>query len=299
MSNFNEAISLSRIIGIVVAIIFLWILLIPLWQFPGEFESFAAVQDYAELKTIPSGKNVSQELIESRATADQNNDSRYGYNEVYISSLAYTTRTILVDQRQLPHTPIASIWGAFAYQQVHFSDLFIRVFATRLAYLLLLVAFVALCSVVAIKIFPHEPRLQAVTSLLIGLNPYIIFHHRQTTGIIAFQFLCITILTFLIVWGFRRYLNRRFAVTVTLLVLYLANGVYLWQVCRQLYDAHTVVQLMNQISQYKPEFLKWPNILLWFIGDLLLVFSSLHLFINQLITNARNQRQDNLGRKYA
>jgi len=215
----------------------LWAMLIPLWHFPDEQAHFAQVQDYAELKTVPSNKDVSWEIVESTRILGTLRDeqghnlytpipgyqlplstTRYGYAEEYLKNLDPKTRVTLVKQEAPHYPPLYYMVGAFAYEQVIEQDIFTRVFVTRFISVILMACMSLAGYAVARELFPNHHQLQTAATIMISFHPMLMFVGSGVNNDILMNVICA-----LLIAKSLAILNRPFTkidiVHVTLLVV--------------------------------------------------------------------------------
>ena len=177
-----------------------WILLIPIWQYPDEQAHFAQVQDLAELGYVPAkGHDTSEEISISEKIFGTERDgfgnNRYTYHpefninysennigpyEDYIESLSESSRTNLVKKEATHNPPLYYFSGSIFYKVFGWGDLFTRVYAVRVMSAILFLATVFVAYKIALLIYKNK-ILQIVLPTLVAFKPMLIF---ASTGVL-------------------------------------------------------------------------------------------------------------------
>lgn len=131
-------------------------IIVPLWEFPDEQAHFAQVSHYVEAGFNLSGDNLSREIYFSETVLgtlrDERGNNRYTYHpdyrpaysvstigpqEAQINQIPLAWRSEMVKQEAAQYPALFYLLSALGYLAVYPSNLFIRVFATRLVSVLL------------------------------------------------------------------------------------------------------------------------------------------------------------------
>lgn len=178
-----------------------WMILIPVWQYPDEQAHFAQVQDLAELGFVPNtGPDTSLEITLSEKVLGTERDgfgnNKYTYHPEYnieysdnltgllereISNLPRSSRTDLVKRESTHNPPLYYIWTSIFYRAFYKSDLLTRVYATRLASLLLFLPMIYISSRIGQLIFSKSKILPLVLTSFVAFKPMLVF---VSTGVL-------------------------------------------------------------------------------------------------------------------
>jgi len=178
----------------------LWSILIPIWQYPDEQAHFSQVQNIAELGSVPSGLNTSQEIhlselvMGTSRTGDGNNkftynstfnikysNERNGYYERALGDLPVNMRTNLVKRESTQNPPLYYNLGAIMYKSVYKSDILTRVFAVRLLSVSFFVATVWVAFLFAKVILPKNEFFRIGLPTTVAFQPMFVF---SSTGVL-------------------------------------------------------------------------------------------------------------------
>lgn len=215
----------------------LWSFTIPVWHFPDEQAHFAEIQDYAELKTVPRGKDLSLEIYESERLLGTLRDgqgrnkytptpgyqlplsqTRYGYDELYLASMAPELRTTMVGTEAPHYPPLYYVIGSFAYQQVISGSIFDRLFVVRFVSVLLMTCLSYASLLVGRELFPRRKQLLLATMIMTSLAPMMIFVGSGVNNDILMDLVC-TLLIAKSLMIIRRPINRYDLLHFCLLVI--------------------------------------------------------------------------------
>lgn len=220
----------------------LWIILIPVWQYPDEQAHFAQVQDVAEVGHVPNEKfdtsqeiSISEKILETERDSLGNNKftyhpeyklkystNLYGPWEKVIADLNENSRKTFVKNEATQNPPIYYFLGAQIYQLFSGSNLFERVYAVRFLSLFFFLSTIAVSYHIGLSIFSKDRILSFVLAAAIAFKPMFVF---ANTGILPdslTNFLFSTVLFFslkILIFGLR-------TVYLVPIILILILGVY-------------------------------------------------------------------------
>lgn len=179
----------------------LWIVLIPIWQYPDEQAHFAQVQDITELGKVPTvGSNTSYEIALSEkilgTERDGSGNNKYTYHPEYnilysdnsiglfekeLLNLHKESRTNLVKSEATLNPPLYYFFGSIAYKLAYNGSLLDRVYAVRLMSALIFMGTVILSLKIGLIIFDKEKYLSIILPSLIAFKPMLTF---ASTGVL-------------------------------------------------------------------------------------------------------------------
>lgn len=179
----------------------LWVLVIPVWQYPDEQAHFSQVQDVAELGGVPKIGNttsseiaLSEKVLETERNIDGNNKFTYhpekklrnaigsnGLGEAAIKNLDQNTRLKLVKKEATENPPLYYFLASLVYTLFYPSNLFTRVFAIRLLSLFLFAFTLFVTYKIAKLIFGKKNLLPLFFISLVSFMPMLVF---SSTGIL-------------------------------------------------------------------------------------------------------------------
>ena len=177
-----------------------WIVLIPVWQYPDEQAHFAQVQNLAELGVSSTGKaDTSEEIAISEKIFGTERDgfgnNRYTYHpefnidysdtneglfENYIESLDKSSRANLIKKEATHNPPLYYFLGSLFYKVFDWEDLFTRVYAVRLMSAILFLTTIFISYKIALIIFKNR-LLQIILPTLVAFKPMLVF---SSTGVL-------------------------------------------------------------------------------------------------------------------
>lgn len=178
-----------------------WIVLIPVWQYPDEQAHFAQVQNIAEIGFIPQkGLDTSEEISLSEKILSTERDGQgnnkftyhpeyklaftnsiFGPNEMALISLPKKARTQMVKNESTHNPPAYYFLSSFFYRIVNNADLLTRVYAIRLFSLFLFTLNILTSNKIGKLLFEKNQLLVLTFTSLIAFNPMLIF---SSTGIL-------------------------------------------------------------------------------------------------------------------
>ena len=178
-----------------------WMILIPVWQYPDEQAHFAQVQDLAELGYVPTGSNntsheiaLSENILGTSRDVSGNNkftyhpeykidysNNLYGLYESTLINLPKSARTTLVKYESTQNPPLYYVWASIFYRAFYKSDLFTRVYAARLASLLLFLPMICISFRIGHLIFSKSKILPLVLTSFVAFKPMLVF---ASTGVL-------------------------------------------------------------------------------------------------------------------
>lgn len=174
----------------------LWIVFIPMWQFPDEQAHFAQVQNTAENTPInpPNGFTTSKEIdisefyLGTKRDSFGNNKFTYhpDFNLDYSSSLIGPYEEIFkrfpskfrkekVSNEATAYPPLYYKIASLAYRTVYSQDLITRVFVSRLINLCLFLLFVYFVYLIGKLLLPESTIFAWVLTILVGFHPMLSF----------------------------------------------------------------------------------------------------------------------------
>ena len=138
-----------------------WIITIPIWQYPDEQAHFSQVQNLAEIGKVPTLINTSYEISKSEeilgTKRDNQGNNKYTYRPQYrtqysnstigpqekeISNLPKSSRLELVKEESTNNPPLYYKIASLGYKLFNNSDLFTRVYIARITSLIFFLALV-------------------------------------------------------------------------------------------------------------------------------------------------------------
>lgn len=180
--------------------IFLWITIIPIWQYPDEQAHFAQVQDIAEIGDAPINSfdtsneiSLSEKYLDTERNSYGNNKFTYhpeykinysnnneGPFEKIINNLDITQRTNLVKNEATHNPPLYHHFGVLAYKSVYQSNLFARVMAVRIMSGLLFIITVYLSFRFSKLLFSNDIK-TLILPTIVAFKPMLVF---SSTGVL-------------------------------------------------------------------------------------------------------------------
>lgn len=196
-------IRLSLFLSIILGGIF-WLILIPLWQTPDEQAHFAQVAFLSEKGRNPGGGVldtseeifVSEQLLGTKRDNVGNNkftfhpeykieytDSLIGKYEASIAGLAKTdAQKKFVYEEATRYPMLYYIPATWIYKFLYSEDIFTRVFAVRIWSLVLFILNVFIIYRISKLIFSKQQLSALITTMLVGLQPMMIFSNIGVTS---------------------------------------------------------------------------------------------------------------------
>ena len=170
-------------------------IIVPLWEFPDEQAHFGQVQNTVETgQLFKKGNNLSEEIYLSELVLDTLRDNRginkftyhpdfkhtfstslIGPQEEALASLSVLSRTNFIKTEATNYPPLFYLLSAAGYILTSPTNLFVRVFATRMVSVLLSGAFVCLGWKLANLVFPKQKALALALALSLAFHPMLSF----------------------------------------------------------------------------------------------------------------------------
>lgn len=175
---------------------FSWALFVPMWQTPDEQAHFGHVAYLAEGGQPPMGRNkdlteeiaLSEQLLGTYRNKYGNNkftfhpeyrleytDNLIGKYEAEITSIPLSARNNFTDAESAYYPHFFYRVSGFIYKLFYFQDLFIRVFAVRIFWLLAHLLMIWLAYLIGRIVFPEKRFLAIVVAVLTGFQPMLTF----------------------------------------------------------------------------------------------------------------------------
>ena len=192
--------TISKVLQFLLIIIFIkgiaWSLFIPLWQTPDEQAHFGHVAYLAEGGQPPMGRNkdlteeiaISEQLLGTYRDEQGNNsftyhpeynfeysNSQQGIYEEQIKNLPLETRFNLVARESAYYPEIYYNLSGLIYKLFYYQNLFIRVFAVRIFWLIAHVLMIWLAYLIGKLVFPKNKFLALSVAVLTGFQPMLTF----------------------------------------------------------------------------------------------------------------------------
>lgn len=173
-----------------------WSLYIPLWQFPDEQAHFGHVAYLAEGGTLPMGRKNDQneEVVTSEeilgTVRDENGNNRYTYHPEY--NIEYASGYDGLDEAKIKNLPVETRKNFIFYESAYYphffyylsgviyklfynQDIFVRVFALRIFWLIPHLVMVWLAYLVGKEVFPKQEKLALSAAILTAFQPMLTF----------------------------------------------------------------------------------------------------------------------------
>lgn len=199
-----------------------WIIFIPLWQYPDEQAHFGQIQYHAEKNGIPKSNtsfdtsyevDLAEKVMGTQRDEGGNNKYTYhpeykqsfsqspnGPQEIAIKNLPSQARTQMVKREATLNPPLYYLAGAVVYKTFTSADLFTRVFAIRIMSLVIFMGAIFIAFKIGQLIF-KEKVLQLALPAVIAFKPMLVF---ASTGVLPdtltnflfslFTFFCLRII---------------------------------------------------------------------------------------------------------
>ncbi len=224
MSKILKLILISSLIKSVV-----WLLLVPLWHFPDEQAHFGHVAFHVETQKyqryqIQDKNDLTEEIAISEKLLgtfrDEHGNNRFTYHPEYnleysqiltgiheneIKSLPSETRGNFPVKESAYYPDLFYKSSGYIYKIFYSSDLFVRAFAVRLAWLPLLLIIIWTGFKITQVIFPQDKHLPLLVALMVGFQPMLSFVSSGISSDNLYNLLfslMILVSTLLIVRGF-------------------------------------------------------------------------------------------------
>jgi len=190
----GKTLKLTLIFTLITGVV--WVLLVPLWQFPDEQAHFGHVAYHIETQIYQnqSRNDLTEEIAISEKLLgtfrDEHGNNRFTYHPEYnleysqtltgiheneIKSLPVKTRGNFIAKESAYYPDLFYNLSGYIYKIFYRADLFVRVFALRLAWLPLLLIIVWTGFKITRLIFPQEKHLPLLVALMIGCQPMLSF----------------------------------------------------------------------------------------------------------------------------
>jgi len=237
--KFSRLVLLLLIVILVKTIV--WSLLVPLWHFPDEQAHFGHIAYFAEGGSLPFGRQkdlteeiaISEQILGTFRDEQGNNkftyhpeyridysDNMIGPQEQEIKNLPLKTRTNFVAKESAYYPRFFYQLSGIIYKLFYQSNIFVRVFAIRLFWIMAHLLTIWFVFGIAQLVFPKQPALVIISTTIMAFLPMLSFvsagitsdnlHNLLFTAVIyfslklhqSFNFKNLLLLAFCLVLGF-------------------------------------------------------------------------------------------------
>lgn len=277
-----------------------WILLIPVWQYPDEQSHFAQVQSIAEKsQRVGDFLNTSYEIALSEeimgTSRDNSGNNKFTYHPEYKIDYSHTTiglrenelisrskssKVELVKNEATSNPPLYYISSSYFYKLFYNASLFTRVIAIRIFSLLIFMCTIFISIKIGTLVFQKSKILPLSLSSLIAFKPMLVY---TSTGILP-DTLTNFLFSTIIFYSFKILYEEFKKKDLLILIIFLFAG---FMTRQQFYISLLIILLPVLFLISKRTQLIKPFILFTIIAAVSIYIVNIYLTSVPLITNFR------------